>query len=65
LNLTPAALDLLLTVDPDIWTQEAALIPEFYDRFGDATPKGLWDEYAALVERLRTARAPQQVVAAE
>jgi phosphoenolpyruvate carboxykinase (GTP) len=65
LDLAPAALDLLLTVDPEIWTQEAALIPEFYDRFGDATPKGLWDEYAALVERLRTARAPQRVAAAE
>jgi phosphoenolpyruvate carboxykinase (GTP) len=58
----------LLTVDPAIWTQEAALIPAFYERFGEATPKALWDEYEALVDRLQAAKddmADEKVVAAE
>jgi phosphoenolpyruvate carboxykinase (GTP) len=66
LGLSDAALDVLLTVDPQIWAQEAALIPEFYERFGEALPQGLWDEYKALVERLELARsAGGKVVAAE
>ncbi len=68
LSLTDAQLDLLLTVDPAIWTQEAALIPAFYERFGDHMPKALWDEYAALVERLKAAAnaaADERIVAAE
>jgi len=64
LSLTDQQLDLLLTVDPAIWSQEAALIPEFYERFGEHTPKGLWAEYEALVKRLEAASTPQ-VVAAE
>ena len=64
LDLTDAQLDLLLTVDPAIWTQEAALIPEFYQRFGAHLPDALWAEYEALVARLRNANTPQ-VVAAE
>src|SRR3954464_10837899 len=31
LDLAEPALNLLLTVDPAIWAQEAALIPEFYE----------------------------------
>jgi phosphoenolpyruvate carboxykinase (GTP) len=66
LGLSDAALNLLLTVDPQIWAQEAALIPEFYERFGEALPQGLWDEYKALVERLELARsAGGKVVAAD
>ena len=42
LGLTQAQLDLLLTVDADIWRQEAALVPTFYDRFGDRLPAALW-----------------------
>ncbi|HEY8615964.1 phosphoenolpyruvate carboxykinase (GTP) [Phenylobacterium sp.] len=52
LGLTQEQLDLLLTVDADIWRQEAALIPPFYEKFGDHTPKALWDEYESLVARL-------------
>ncbi|WP_374471267.1 phosphoenolpyruvate carboxykinase (GTP) [Phenylobacterium sp.] len=52
LGLSEAQLDLLLTVDADIWRQEAALIPPFYEKFGDHTPKALWEEYEALVSRL-------------
>jgi phosphoenolpyruvate carboxykinase (GTP) len=52
LDLTDAQLDLLLTVDPDIWRAEAALIPEAYARFGDRLPPALWSQLDALGERL-------------
>lgn len=56
LNLTPEQLELLLSVDPEIWRQEAALIPPFYEKFGDRTPKALWEQYEALVKRLEAAK---------
>ncbi len=52
LGLAPGALDLLLEVDREIWREEAALIGPHYDRFAERLPKGLWDEHAALLERL-------------
>ncbi|MFI2184920.1 phosphoenolpyruvate carboxykinase (GTP) [Streptomyces sioyaensis] len=52
LGLDDADLDFLLTVDKDVWREEAALIPEHLNTFGDHTPKELWDEYRALVQRL-------------
>ena len=65
LNLSDQQLSLLLSVDPAIWTQEASLIPEFYEKFGAHTPKALWDEYNALVSRLQTANTLGRVAAAE
>ncbi|MFJ8024874.1 phosphoenolpyruvate carboxykinase (GTP) [Streptomyces sp. NPDC096311] len=52
LDLTEADLDFLLTVDKDVWREEAALVPEHLNTFGEHTPKELWDEYRALVRRL-------------
>jgi phosphoenolpyruvate carboxykinase (GTP) len=52
LSLTDKHLDLLLSVDADVWKEEASLIPAFYEKFGDRMPQGLWDQYDALVERL-------------
>ncbi|WP_189931583.1 phosphoenolpyruvate carboxykinase (GTP) [Streptomyces sulfonofaciens] len=52
LDLGEADLDLLLTVDPQAWRQEAALIPDHFRTFGDHTPRELWEEYEALVRRL-------------
>lgn len=52
LEISEADLDLLLTVDPEVWREEAALVPEHLNTFGDHTPKALWDEYRKLVERL-------------
>jgi phosphoenolpyruvate carboxykinase (GTP) len=52
LDLTEAELDLLLTVDREIWNQEAALIPAHLEKFGTHTPQGLWDEYNKLLARL-------------
>ncbi|WP_197084648.1 phosphoenolpyruvate carboxykinase (GTP) [Saccharothrix sp. ST-888] len=45
-------LDLLFSVDAEIWRQEAALVPAHLELFGDHTPTELWDEYRALVKRL-------------
>ncbi|MET7297847.1 phosphoenolpyruvate carboxykinase (GTP) [Embleya sp. NPDC005575] len=52
LEFTDAELDLLLSVDREIWKQEAALVPEHLEKFGSHTPQGLWDEYNKLVSRL-------------
>jgi phosphoenolpyruvate carboxykinase (GTP) len=52
LDMPAEDLDILLQVDPAIWRQEAALIPEHFEKFGDHLPKELWAEHAALVERL-------------
>ncbi|MQS36331.1 phosphoenolpyruvate carboxykinase (GTP) [Streptomyces katsurahamanus] len=52
LELAADDLDFLLKVDTEVWREEAALIPEHLNTFGDHTPKELWDEYRALVARL-------------
>jgi len=65
LGLTDAQLNLLLSVDADIWRQEAALIPPFYEKFGDRTPPALWAEYEVLVQRLNAATRKTAMAAAE
>ncbi|MCM3922557.1 phosphoenolpyruvate carboxykinase (GTP) [Frankia sp. AiPs1] len=52
LQIDEADLDALLTVDIDVWKQEAELIPEHYQTFGDRLPAALWAEHEALVSRL-------------
>ncbi|WP_438486095.1 phosphoenolpyruvate carboxykinase (GTP) [Streptomyces sp. S186] len=52
LELSDADLEFLLTVDKEVWREEAALVPEHLSTFGEHTPKELWDEYRALVRRL-------------
>jgi phosphoenolpyruvate carboxykinase (GTP) len=52
LGLSEQDLELLLTVDREVWREEAALIPSHLETFGDHTPSELWDEYRALVRRL-------------
>ena len=51
-TLTPEAAELLRGVDRAVWRDEAALIPAFYERFGERLPAALWAQYEALVERL-------------
>ncbi|MET9862434.1 phosphoenolpyruvate carboxykinase (GTP) [Streptomyces smyrnaeus] len=53
LGLSDSELDFILAVDKDVWRDEAALIPEHLNTFGDHTPRALWDEYRALVQRLK------------
>jgi phosphoenolpyruvate carboxykinase (GTP) len=52
LTLRSDALDTLLSVDAAAWAEEAALIPDFYGRYGDRLPQPLWLQHAALVQRL-------------
>ncbi|MGW4382852.1 phosphoenolpyruvate carboxykinase (GTP) [Kitasatospora sp. NPDC004531] len=52
LDIPAADQELLFSVDTEIWKQEAALVPAHLEMFGEHTPKELWDEYQALVERL-------------
>jgi phosphoenolpyruvate carboxykinase (GTP) len=65
LGLTKAQLNLLLTVDADIWRQEAALVPAFYERFGDRLPAALWAELQSLVDRLGAPARKPTMAAAE
>ena len=60
LSLTPEQLSLLLTVDPDAWREEAALIPAAYEKFGERLPAELWAQYEALVARLAQAEVPAE-----
>jgi phosphoenolpyruvate carboxykinase (GTP) len=53
LKITDAQLDLLLSVDKEVWAEEASLIPPAYEKFGARLPKSLWDQHAALVQRLQ------------
>ncbi len=43
---------MLLSVDREIWKEEASQIAPAYEEFGDKMPKELWQEYEALVDRL-------------
>jgi phosphoenolpyruvate carboxykinase (GTP) len=65
LGLTEAQLDLLLSVDPQVWMEEAALIKSHYEMFGDQLPKALWAEYDGLLKRLRAATRSPAMAAAE
>ena len=56
LDLPERDLELLLSVDPEVWSQEAALMPEYFAKFGDRLPAAITAEHAALVERLEAAR---------
>jgi phosphoenolpyruvate carboxykinase (GTP) len=63
LSLTDDQLHMLLSVDTEIWREEASLIPAAYERFGERLPAELWSQYEALVARLETAEAPRAVMA--
>ncbi|WP_031163215.1 phosphoenolpyruvate carboxykinase (GTP) [Streptosporangium roseum] len=52
LDISDEDLRTLLSVDSEVWKEEAALIPAFFETFGDHFPKELWEEYEALVDRL-------------
>jgi phosphoenolpyruvate carboxykinase (GTP) len=66
LGMTEAQMKLLLSVDSEVWTEEASLIPAFYQKFGDRLPAQLWAQHAALTDRLAVEIASEKeaVVAA-
>jgi phosphoenolpyruvate carboxykinase (GTP) len=52
LGLSDEQLSLLLSVDTEAWREEAALVRPHYERFGSHLPSALWDQLAALEDRL-------------
>jgi phosphoenolpyruvate carboxykinase (GTP) len=54
LNLPAGAMDQLLAVKNDEWTAELDGVKTFFDKFGTHLPKALWDQFAALKDRLKT-----------
>lgn len=52
LDVSEADMETLLSVDGEVWKEEAALIPGHFETFGTHMPKELWDEYHSLVSRL-------------
>jgi len=52
LDISATDLETLLSVDLDVWKQEAALVPAHFATFGDHLPAELTYEYEALVARL-------------
>ena len=64
LDISDDALELLTSVDLEVWAEEANLIPGHYEKFGERLPQRLWDEYAALIERLGDARGDKTLKAA-
>ncbi len=55
LGISDADLKLLLSVEVGTWLDEADHAREYFTMFGSHLPERLWQEYEALVERLKTA----------
>jgi phosphoenolpyruvate carboxykinase (GTP) len=58
LSIGDRQLDLILSVDVPVWKQEAEGIAADYKALGKRLPAELWDEHAALVQRLEAADKP-------
>jgi phosphoenolpyruvate carboxykinase (GTP) len=56
LDISPANLQKLLSVDVEGWLAEVPLIREHFARFGTHLPKGLSDEVDRLEQRLKAAK---------
>jgi phosphoenolpyruvate carboxykinase (GTP) len=52
LDVTAAQMEQLLTVDNEVWREEASLVAPHYEKFGDHLPKELWAQLEALQGRL-------------
>jgi len=55
LDLSDEKMELLLTVDREVWKEEAALSARDLKKLGDRLPPALWREQEALVARLESA----------
>jgi len=66
MDISYAQLQLLLSVDPEVWREEAGLIPAAYEKFGERLPEELWRQYENLIERLQGASSasPREPVTA-
>ncbi|HWG60933.1 MAG TPA: phosphoenolpyruvate carboxykinase (GTP) [Streptosporangiaceae bacterium] len=56
LDVSEGDLELLLSVDPDTWQEEAGLTGDYFTTFGSHLPEQLWEEQEGLLERLKSAR---------
>ncbi len=56
LEITPAALEELLAVDPKLWQEEFAGIERYLGEFGDRVPQSLKTELQAAVQRLHSSQ---------
>ena len=52
LAVTAEQMEQLLTVDTEVWREEASLVGPHYEKFGDHLPKELWAQLEALQGRL-------------
>jgi phosphoenolpyruvate carboxykinase (GTP) len=52
LNVTPEALDALLTVDPALWRKEVTELREYLGKYGSRLPPALLGELSATEQRL-------------
>jgi phosphoenolpyruvate carboxykinase (GTP) len=57
LKLADNALDLLLKVDLEGWTNELPVMKKHFEKFGSRLPQGLRDELGALEQRLASTNA--------
>ena len=53
LDIPPASLSKLLSVDIEGWLAEIPLITQYFDKFGDRLPKQMKEEVAHLEQRLK------------
>ncbi len=53
LEVAPGALDKALAVDRGEWIGALDELGSFYQQFGDRMPRGIWDQHAATVGKLR------------
>ena len=51
-EVSPAVMDELFRIDKDDWQAELASQKEFFTKFGDRCPKGIWDQFEATSKRL-------------
>jgi len=62
LAVSDEQMDVLTSVDREVWREEAAHIPPFYERFAERLPAALWEELAALQARLDASPAAEPAV---
>jgi phosphoenolpyruvate carboxykinase (GTP) len=51
-EVSPAVMDELFRIDKDDWQTELASQKEFFTKFGDRCPKGIWEQFEATSKRL-------------
>jgi phosphoenolpyruvate carboxykinase (GTP) len=56
LDIAPAALEELLTVNPQLWQEEFAGIDQYLNEFGDRVPRALKAELKGALERVHSSQ---------